>query len=414
MKKILVVLDGASDLPVSVFDGKTVLEAAETPNLDWFSKNSRLGYMYPISEGITPGSDNSLISIFGNDPKECKRGVYEAVGLGIKLKRGDLALRTNLGTIDNLKNKKVVDRRAGRTLTSKEAKILVNDINKKINISCDFEFKPGIQHRGVLILRGGFSDNISNTDPEWGGFDNNPGFFKFSEPLDDDEVSEYSANLLNSFLTQSFKLLSEHKVNKERIKKGLLPANFLFTRGGGNEIPKLKKYKTWMSINPMPLEKGISELSEMKVFSFEYPELKNIDSYANLYKGLNKSIKFAIKTLRKQNKYYSGAYIQFKEIDVPGHDNKPYEKKKMLEIIDKKFFSFLRKFIGKNKIRLVVTCDHSTPCKMKMHSSHPVPVLVFDGKNSDKIEGFNEKNSRKGSLGKMYGGEFMEKTGLNK
>jgi len=412
MKKILVVLDGASDLPIEVFGGKTPLEAAETPNLNWFSKNGRLGYMYPINEKTIPGSDNSLISIFGNNPKECKRGVYEAVGLGIKLKRGDLALRTNLGTIDNLKNRKVIDRRAGRTLTSKEAKILVNDINKKINIPCNFEFKSGVQHRGVLVLRGGFSDNISNTDPEWNFGEKNT--FKFAEPLDDDEISEYSSSLLNSFLTQSFKLLSEHRVNKERIRKGLLPANFLFTRGGGNEIPNLRKYKTWMSINSMPLEIGISELSGMKVFSFEYPELKDIDSYANLYDGLNKSIQFAVKTLKKQHKYYSGAYIQFKETDIPGHDNKPHEKKNMIEILDKKFFGFLRKFAEKKNIKVVITCDHSTPCKMKMHSHHPVPVLVFDGENSDNLERFNEKTSKKGSLGKMYGKDFMAKTGLNK
>jgi 2,3-bisphosphoglycerate-independent phosphoglycerate mutase len=413
MKKILIILDGASDLPVKILGEKTPFEAAETPNLNWFSKNGKLGYMYPINEKTAPGSDNSLISIFGNNPKECKRGIYEAVGLGIKLKKGDLALRINFGTIDNLKNKKVIDRRAGRTLTSKEAKILVNDINKKINIHCNFELKSSVQHRGVLILRGGFSDNISNTDPEWTGT-HTDGFFKFSQPLNDDENSKYSANLLNNFLTQSFKLLSEHKINKERIKKGLLPANFLFTRGGGNEIIRLKKYKTWMSINPMPLEKGISELSGMKVFSFEYPELRNMDSYANLYEGLNNSIKFAIKTLKKQHKYYSGAYIQFKETDIPGHDNKPYEKKKMIEIIDKKIFGFLRKFIEKKYMEIVITCDHSTPCKMKRHSHHPVPVLVFDGKNSDKIEGFNEKNSKKGSLGKIYGKDFMIKTGLNK
>jgi 2,3-bisphosphoglycerate-independent phosphoglycerate mutase len=219
--------------------------------------------------------------------------------------------------------------------------------------------------------------------------------------------------LLNSFLTQSFKLLSEHRINKERIKKGLLPANFFFTRGGSDDIPKLKRYRAWMSVNPMPLEIGISELSEMKVFSFEYPELKDIDSYANLYNGLDKSIQFAIKTLKKQHKYYSGAYIQFKETDIPGHDNKPYEKKKMIEILDKKFFGFLRKFAEKNKIKVVITCDHSTPCKMKMHSADPVPVLVFEDGSDGSIK-FCEREAKKGSLGKIYGKDFMIKTGLNK
>jgi len=420
IKKILIVLDGASGLPHKVFGGKTSLEVAETPNLDWFVKNGKMGYMYPIDKKTVPGSDNSLISIFGNNPKECKRGVYGAIGAGLKLKRGDLALRTNFGTLDNLKNKKIIDRRAGRTISNKEAKALVKTLNEKIRINCEFELKSTIQHRGILILRGGFSDNISNTDPEYRPDKSLD--FKFSLPLDDDENSKHTANILNDFLTQAHRILEHHPMNIKRKKKGLLPANMLFTRGAGAEIPKLKQYKTWMSINPMPLEIGISRLSGMKTFSFTYPELKGIDAYKNYYNGLNKTVQFAIKTIKKQHKYYSGCYIQFKETDIAGHDNKPYEKKNMLEIIDKKFFGFLRKFIEKKDIRVVVTCDHSTPCKLKMHSHHPVPVLVFDGgsllgkdggkKDIDKTEKFSEKESKKGSLGMMYGKEFMKKTGL--
>jgi len=411
MKKILVILDGASDLPIKSFGGKTPFESAKTPNLDFFTKNGRIGYMYPIDENTAPGSDNSLINIFGNNHKDCKRGIYEAIGLGIKLNRGDIAFRCNFGTIDNLKDKRVLDRRAGRTLSSKEAKILEKTLNQKIKLNCKFEFKSAIQHRGVLVLRGGFSDNISNVDPEW-----NPGKvsrFKFSEPLDDDENSKYTANVLNDFLFQAYKILRNHPINLKREKRGLIPANFIFTRGGGVEKPKLKQYRTWMSINPMPLEIGISELSGMKIFSFKYPELKGIDAYKNLYEGLDKSIKFAIKTIKKQHKYFSGCYMQIKETDLPGHDNKPYEKRNMIEIIDDKFFGFLKKFALENKIKVVITCDHSTPCRFKMHSAHPVPVLVYDGKEKDDLEEFSEILAKKGSLGKIYGRDFIDKTGLN-
>tara|TARA_Y100000310_G_scaffold94756_1_gene92506 strand:+ start:13414 stop:14652 length:1239 start_codon:yes stop_codon:yes gene_type:complete len=412
MKKILIVLDGASDLPIGSFGGKTPFEMAETPNLDWFAKNGSLGYMYPIDDKTAPGSDNSLISIFGNNPKLCKRGIYEAIGAGFKLKRGDLALRTNFCTIGNFKTKKIKDRRVGRTLSNKEARVLAKALNEKIKLSCDFEFKSTIQHRGVLVFRGGFSDNISNTDPEWIPGDSND--FEFSKPLDEaDENAKHTANILNEFLDKAFRVLENHPINIKRKKKGLLPANMLLTRGAGSEIPKLKKYKTWMSINSMPLEIGISELSGMKTFSFTYPELKNIDSYNNYYNGLNKTIKFAIKTLKKQEKFYSGCYIQIKETDIPGHDNKPYEKKNMLEIIDKKFLSFLKKFAEGKGIKVVVTCDHSTPCKLKMHSRHPVPVMVFGG-DIDDSESFSEKDSKRGSLGKMYGKDFMKKTELNR
>tara|TARA_Y100000034_G_C6881821_1_gene404210 strand:- start:81 stop:1313 length:1233 start_codon:yes stop_codon:yes gene_type:complete len=410
MKKVLVILDGASDLGVKVFGSKTPLDVADTKNLDWLAKNGQLGYMYPIDEKTVPGSDDSLVSIFGNNPKLSKRGVIEAFGLGVKVNRGDFAVRTNFGTIDNPKSRRVIDRRAGRTLSTKEAQILAKALNNKIKIDSKFEFYPGVQHRGVLVLRGGFSDNITNTDPEYRSDDDY--HFRFSKPLDDEENSKHTSNILNNFLVQSFNILNQHTINEIRRKKGLLPANMLFTRGGASEIPKLKKYKTWMSINSFPLEIGLAELMGMKNFSFKYPELKKIDVYQNLYDGLNKSIKFAIKTIKKQHKNFSGCYIQFKETDIPGHDNKPYEKKNMIEIIDKKFFSFLREFAIKNKVKVVVTCDHSTPCRLKKHSRYPVPVLVY-GEGKDETEKFSEKEARKGDLGRFFGKDFMKKTGLS-
>ena len=50
----------------------------------------------------------------------------------------------------------------------------------------------------------------------------------------------------------------------------------------------------------------------------------------------------------------------------------------MIELIDRGFFSYLRKICNKYKIRLAVTADHSTPCKLKTHTAYPVPVLLFD------------------------------------
>jgi len=414
MKKILIILDGAADLPLDFLGEKTPLEIADTPNLDFFAKNGRLGYMYPINETFVPGSDDSIINIFGNDIKISRRGVYEAIGAGFDLKRGDLALRTNFVTIENLKTKLVIDRRVSRTLTTEEAHALADSINKKINLSCEFEFKPTVQHRGVLILRGGFSDNITTIDSEWTISRERLKHFKFSEPIDDDENSKHTANILNEFTTQSFKILNTHPINLDREKRGLFPANMIFTRGASTEIPKLKPYRSWMSINEMPLEIGFAKLSKMKNFSHEIPELKTIDVYDNLYKNLNKKIKFSIKTIKKNYKDFIGCYIQFKETDIPGHDNKPYEKKNMIEIIDEKFFSFLKKMVLKHNWKIVVTCDHSTPCKRKFHSADPVPVLVYDGKRKDDAKRYTEKESKLGSLGKFYGKDFMKVTELDK
>ena len=412
MKKILVILDGGSGLALSVFGGKSVLESANIPNLNFFAREGRMGYMYPLGEGVIPSSDNSLVSIFGNNARECKRGYYEALGVGVKLKRGDLALRTNFATIDDLTSKRIIDRRAGRTLTSYEAKILSAEINDKVVLPCKFEFKASVQHRGVLVLRGGFSDNISSVNSGWkGGKDANR--FKFSEPLDDDSVTKYTVNIVNDFISQSHKILDNHFINQKRVKKGLYPANILLTRGASAEIPKVKRYTSWMSINNMPLEKGIAKASRMDNFEFKTPDLKSIDVYGHFNKLLKLKSKFCVKTLRRNHNDFLGAYIHFKEMDNAGHDNKPYMKREMIELVDRRFFSFLRKMAVKYGWRVVVTCDHSTPCKLRGHSSDPVPVLVYDGKSRDDCLEFNEVDARKGSLGEMVGNEFMKKTGLS-
>lgn len=413
IKKILIILDGASDLPNEKLDNKTPLESAYTPNLDFLAKNGKIGLMYPLNEKVIPSSANSMIAILGNDPEKCQRGVYEAIGAGIKLKKGDLALRTNFATINNLESKKILDRRAGRTLTTKETKSFEESLNKKIKLPYKFEFKSTIEHRGVLVIRGNHSDNISSVNSGWAG-KNKESEFKFSVPLDKNSESEKSAKLVNSFIHQSYKILKEHSLNKQRIKKGFFPANIILTRGAGSKIPKIKSYNGWMSINSMPLEIGISKASKMQNFSFEIPEIKSFDIYDYLYKLLDKKIKYSIKTLNKNHKKFDGCYIHIKETDIPGHDNKPLDKKRIIEIIDDKFFSFIKENSIKNNWKIIITCDHSTPCELKGHSNHPVPVLVFDPskKSDDDAHRFNEIEARIGSLKTFYGKDFVKKVGL--
>ncbi|MAG11037.1 phosphoglycerate mutase [Candidatus Pacearchaeota archaeon] len=411
MKGILVILDGIGDLPHKLLEGKTPLEAAKTPNLDFFAARGKLGFMYPVKPDFAPESDEAIVSIFGNNVSSSTRGQLEAKGVGIKLTRGDLTLRVNFATTD--KKRGIIDRRAGRTLTSEEASILSKAINK-IKLPCKFVFEPTIQHRAVLVLKGGFSDNILCNDFTYsqGKVKNATNVISF-KPLDDDENTNHTVNVLNEFLEKVQIVLNEHPINKERIKKGLLPANYLLFRGPGIESPKLKLYKKWVSPSYMPIEIGFSLASGMSVFSFEYPKLKNVDAYANLHEGLKKACKFSMKILKKTHKKFDYAYVHLKETDLPGHDNKPLEKKEMIEYIDKTFFKFLKKFVPPKGIEIVVTADHSTPCKLKDHSAEPVPVLFYD--NSPLREKrFFEKECRKGKLGRILGDELLEKVGFVK
>jgi len=414
MKGVFVIIDGVGDLPTSQFDGLTPLEAADTPNLDFLAARGELGYMYPVKPGFAPESDEALVSIFGNKLISSTRGQLEARGTGVKVVRGDLALRVNFATIDSIEKGNVLDRRAGRNLTAVEAEILAESINREIKMPFKFEFCSSIQHRAVLVFRGGFSDNITGNDTTYAKGKIKP-IEKIcaSKPLDDDENSQYTANVLNDFIEKAQKVLENHPINEERRKKGLCPANYLLVRGAGIEIPKFKLYKKWMSIAYMPLELGFSKLCGMKLFTFDYPKLKSMDAYENLYDGLKKACKFSIKTLKKNFKKDVYVYIHIKETDLPGHDNKPLEKKAMIEHIDKTLFKFLRKFAPPRKLRIVVTGDHSTPCKLKEHSADPVPVLLYND-SIPKQKGFSEKEAKRGTLGRILGPDLFKVVGFDK
>jgi 2,3-bisphosphoglycerate-independent phosphoglycerate mutase len=414
MKGILVILDGLGDLPHKLLNDLTPLEAAQTPNLDFLAARGTLGYMYPVKPGFIPESDEAIVSIFGNDLISSSRGQLEARGSDLKMTRGDLAFRVNFGTIDNIEQGNIIDRRAGRTLTTSEANILAKAISK-IKLPCEFVFKPTVQHRAALVFRGGFSDNISGNDTTYTKGMNFPSEkITKCKPLDDDENSQYSANIVNEFLEKAYGVLNNHPINVERVRKGLLPANFLLIRGAGIEPPKLKQYKKWVSSSYMPLEIGFANTCGMKNYSFEYPELTGIDAYENLWKGLRKACKHASNVIQKNMKRADYAYIHIKETDLPGHDNKPVEKKLMLEYIDITLFKYLRSVAPQNKIKVVVTGDHSTPCKLKGHSADPVPVLFYNLGQVPVAKKFCENECRKGELGRIMGNELLQKVGFAK
>lgn len=413
MKGILVIVDGMGDLPCKILGDKTPLEAASMPNLDFLAARGEMGYMYSVRPGFIPESDEAIVSIFGNDVISSTRGQLEARGTGLELVRGDLALRANFATIDSIDKKNIIDRRVGRTLTTSEAEVLAKSINK-IELPYKFIFKPTAQHRGALVFRGGFSDNFSGNDSTYiQGRMSEVSKVTPCKPLDEDENSQYSANVVNEFLEKAHEVLKAHPINIERERRGLLPANYLLVRGAGIEPPRLKQYKTWFSTNYMPLEKGFSKISGMENYSFDYPKLKSLDSYENLWDGLKEACAHSIKCLKKNTNKYSYAYVHIKETDYPGHDNKPVEKKQMLEYIDKTFFKFLRDFAPSKNVKVVVTADHATPCKLKAHSADFVPVLFYS-MAPPRAQKFCEKEARLGTLGRIMGNELLAKVGFVK
>ncbi|MDP2947415.1 MAG: alkaline phosphatase family protein [Nanoarchaeota archaeon] len=412
--KLFIVLDGIADRPCIALENLTPLEAAKTPNLDFLTKFSKLGYCYVVDKDVAPESDTAVISLLGYNPYKqyTGRGPLEALGAKIKLETGDLALRCNFGT---LSEGKLIDRRAGRTLTTEEASELSEEINTRIKLSHHFIFKNTVDHRGVLLIKGPeLSGNISNTDPAYKkegpiakANENFGEKVLQSKPLDNKKSSKTSAELINEFVKQSYTVLKDHPINIKRKEKNLLPANVILTRDAGASLPQFEKKHNWAILANMPLEKGIARVAGINILSFERLKLKTNNLYKNLQKNLILEIKEAKKHIKRG--YFETYYIHFKETDIPGHDNKPIEKQKMIEILDKKFFSFLKKLIKKYpETKIIITADHSTPCSIRAHSSDSVPVLLYS-EGSGNSQRFTEEESKQGALGELKGQELLKK-----
>jgi 2,3-bisphosphoglycerate-independent phosphoglycerate mutase len=406
---VMVVLDGASGRV-----GRTVspLESASTPNLDALAGRGSMGRMYTVGEGIAPESDAGVFSLLGYDPLEThlSRGVVEALGAGVEFHDGDLALRAGFATV---KGDKLVDRRAGRNLSTIEAQKLGTTLNKELRLKSGprFVFKPTVGHRAVVVFRSDgrrFSSNISNFDPAYVRKGNislaQPGVKEYdiprSEPLDDSDEAVVTAALVNEFGFEARKILDNHPVNEERRRKGMVPANFVLMRDAGTSKPQVQGFQAKWGLDPLmiadlPAELGIGRLLEMDVRELEPGT--GLDDY-------RKRAELVLDSVGR----FGFVYVHLKGPDEPGHDGLFDLKRERIEEIDKGFFSVLAKSPRLKEMVVAVTCDHSTPVEDKGHSSDPVPVLVMGGKaKPDGSNRFTERDAMKGSLGTLGKGRML-------
>ncbi len=418
MKLIYVVIDGMGDLPIKELGYKTPLEVAETPNMDFLAKTGKTGLMYTVGKGIAPESDVAAVSILGYDPfkYDVSRGAFEALGAGLAMKDGDLALRCNFATLGP--NNTIIDRRVGRSLTREEATELAKAINEQIKMEsypASFHLKNNIRHRGALVINTKekqLSGNITNTDPAYARIKGigvaEPKakmILKKCEPLEKTEEAKISANLVNEFTQKSIAILDEHEVNENRVKEGKLKASVILTRDAGHRLPKFPHLNqqyglSFVCLADIPVERGISKLAGMHMVDLPQPS-----------KDLEKDCKLRIKKLLETLSLYDCFHIHIKGPDEPGHDGNFNLKSQLIATVDKHFVGNMLQKINLEEYVICVTADHSTPCKLKAHSDDPVPVLISGNKvQADEVKKFSEKECKNGELGILpRGTELMPK-----
>ncbi len=408
MKRLLYVcLDGLGDDPVPELDDRTPLEAAATPNLDALARAGRTGTVVTVGPGIAPESDIAVFAILGYDPSEEHpgRGVVEAIGAGLDLRDGDLALRVNFATADW---PRIVDRRVGRDLSSEEAAALAEEVNRELRLpGATFTLRATVEHRGALVIRtedgSPLSAAITNTDPAYrkeGSLGVALETFEpevvRAEPLEDTEAARRAAELTNAFVEGSAKVLDASEVNARRRATGKLPANLILTRDAGDHRPALQPIRerfgpSWGCFVEMPVERGIAILLGMA--PVDVPRLSDAEAYARW-------AALAAEALEG----YDALYVHLKGPDVPAHDGRAEDKRDVIALIDEAFFGEVLPRLDLHRTVVAVTADHSTSCVRKAHTADPVPLVVAGGGVApDGVASFGERACTAGAIGEIPG-----------
>ncbi|MCG3226476.1 MAG: 2,3-bisphosphoglycerate-independent phosphoglycerate mutase [Candidatus Heimdallarchaeota archaeon] len=394
MKLLFIVLDGLGDRPIPELEGKTPLEYANTPNMDKLASLGMNGLLHVIAPGVTPGSDTAHLALFGVDPYEyyTGRGPFEAAGIGLEVKEGDIAFRTNFATIDE---KGIIkDRRAGR---------IKEGTDKLANLFSGMEIdgiqvilKAGTEHRAALILRGdGLSDRVTENDPHLEGKEP----LEFI-PLDDSPEAQKTSRVLTTLAMKARNILSNAELNKNRIEKELLPANYLLIRGAG-KVPKVPNFEEEYCLETAciaggGLYKGVGRMLGMHIIE---------DSL--LTGGTDTDLKHKFELANESLQSYDFVFVHVKGTDNFSHDGKPKEKMEFIEKVDKEMSQFLPGNY-KDDLVIMITGDHSSPCSFKDHSADPVPILICSPDcRRDDVMKFGESYAAKGNLGHLLGKHIM-------
>lgn len=391
-KILLLIFDGLGDRPIPELGRQTPLQTARKEHIDWFAANGVNGLLDPIGPGVKPGSDTSHLALFGYDPWALYtgRGPFEAAGVGIPVRRGDIAFRCNFATVDS--QLKVTDRRASRIKDGTDDLAAALD-GLDLGDGVRTLFRAGTEHRAALVLRGeGLSPHVTDTDPHEEGAVVAPA--KASK-----QNGDATARAVNAFTRECHRILKDHPVNRERVKAGLPPANIILLRGAGI-VPDLEPIGDRFQLKAAGIA-GVSLIRGMcRAVGMDVLDVPGATG------GLDTDMLAKANAALEALKTYDLVAVNVKAPDVCGHDGLANEKVRTVERIDA-MMATLKSGLGPDVV-VAATADHSTPVMLKDHSGDPVPVLIFgEGVRVDDVQKFDEISAAKGGLGRIRGLDLL-------
>ena len=398
MKYIIVLGDGMADEPIDALGGKTPLQVASTPSLDFLTKNGRVGTLETVPAGFHPGSEIANLSVLGYDVAKVfeGRGSLEAASMGIDIYPNEMAMRCNLICIED---GKIKNHSAGH-ISNDEATELIKYLHKELGN--DFiSFYPGISYRHLLKIKNA-DKRILCTPPH-----DVPGT-PYKDVLIKPQVDEAikTADLINDLILKSQELLSKHPVNIKRISEGKDPANSIWPWSPGYKpsmqtMSELYGIKKGVVISAVDLIRGIGVYAGLEPIIVEGAT----GLFDTNYEG---KIEAAINALKGDADF---VFLHVEASDEAGHEGDVSLKIKTIEYLDNRVLRPLIESLSHidEDVAIAVLPDHPTPCRLRTHTSNAVPFLIYyKGIEADNVESFDEFSVKSGSYNHLVGDEFIK------
>src|SRR5271157_5211544 len=382
-------MDGSAGLPIPERGGKTTLELARTPNLDALAATGSVGLAHNVPPDLDPDSAVACMSIFGYDPKVyyTGRAPIEAKSLGIDFAPGEVVFRCNPVTIQN---GIMVSHSAG-SISNEEGHRLIASLNEKLG-NDKIHFYPGVAYRNILELKGAEDTALAFATPPH----DIPG-----KPIAGFLPSGKGSETLLDLMKRSEAVFQDHPVNKKRISRGKLPATGIWLFWGSAQMPVLPPFNELYGLRAavttgVDLLRGLGLLADMSLLEIPGVTDETDNDYAAQAVGGLESLED-----------YDIVIIHIEAPDEAGHTGLVDKKIEAIEKIDAEVVSRIRN-LGKDKIRLLVMSDHPTPVKQRVHTSDPVPLLLWgNGFKTNGGKRFTEAEAAKTGLHVDQGHKIM-------
>lgn len=398
MKYIIILGDGMADEPIAALGDRTPLQAADTPAMDWIAGAGRTGQLYTVPPGYEPGSEVAHLSLLGYDLQKVfeGRGSLEAASMGVPVEEEEMALRCNLICISG----DVIKNHSAGHISDAEAHELIDYLQRELG-SESVHFFPGVSYRHLLKIKGG-DKHLRCTPPH-----DVPGTpFRSVLPKALKPEAEETARLLNDLILRSQELLAQHPVNLKRVAEGKDPANSIWPWSPGYR-PAMETLQQKYGIGRGAVISAVDLIRGIGVYAGLEPIM--VEGATGLYDtNYEGKARAAIDALQGD---YDFVFLHVEASDEAGHEGDYELKVKTIEALDHRICQPIidATLQMQEPVTIALLPDHPTPCRIRTHSSAPVPFAIFrPGQRPDRVPRFDEEVARYGMYGTMSRDEFIK------